>query len=92
VRFQVLTAVNTKFKAFWDVVPCSHIEVDQHFIILMMEAVCTSETSVNFCVTTWRYIPEDSKLQLSELIPVSVFSEGEGLHPFDAETVGSNPT
>jgi hypothetical protein len=31
-------------------------------IVLMMEAVRTSETSVNFNVTTWRYIPEDSKL------------------------------
>jgi hypothetical protein len=29
----------------------------------MMEAVRTSETSVNFNVTTRRYIPEDSKLQ-----------------------------
>jgi hypothetical protein len=29
---------------------------------LMMEAVRTSETSVNFNVTTRRYIPEDSKL------------------------------
>jgi hypothetical protein len=28
----------------------------------MIEAVRTSETSVNFNVTTWRYIPEDSKL------------------------------
>jgi hypothetical protein len=27
----------------------------------MMEAVRTSETSVNFNVTTQRYIPEDSK-------------------------------
>jgi hypothetical protein len=31
-------------------------------IALMMEAVHTSETLVNFNVTTWRYIPEDSKL------------------------------
>jgi hypothetical protein len=29
----------------------------------MMEAVCTSETLVNFNVTTWRYIPENSKLR-----------------------------
>jgi hypothetical protein len=29
-----------------------------------MEAVRTSETSVNFNVTTRRYIPEDSKLQI----------------------------
>jgi hypothetical protein len=28
-----------------------------------MEAVRTSETSVNFNVTTWHYIPEDSKLR-----------------------------
>jgi hypothetical protein len=31
-------------------------------IALMMETVCTSETSAHFKVTTWRYIPEDSKL------------------------------
>jgi hypothetical protein len=30
---------------------------------LVMEAVRTTETSVNFNVTTWRYIPEHSKLQ-----------------------------
>jgi hypothetical protein len=29
---------------------------------MLMEAVRTSETSVNFNVTTRRYIPEDSKL------------------------------
>jgi hypothetical protein len=32
--------------------------------VLMMEAVRTSETLVNFNVTTRRYIPEDSKLQI----------------------------
>jgi hypothetical protein len=31
-------------------------------IALMMEAARTSETSVNFNVTTRRYIPKDSKL------------------------------
>jgi hypothetical protein len=31
----------------------------------MMEAVRTSETSVNFKVTTRRYIPEDSKLHFA---------------------------
>jgi hypothetical protein len=34
------------------------------FIDLMMEAVRSSETSVNFNVTTRRYIPEDSKLHV----------------------------
>jgi hypothetical protein len=28
VRFQVLTAANMKFRIFWDVAPCSHVEVD----------------------------------------------------------------
>jgi len=37
----------------------------------MMEAVRTSETSVNFNVTTRRYIPEDSKLQ-SNVVFVTV--------------------
>jgi hypothetical protein len=32
-------------------------------IILVMEAVRTSEMWVNFIVTTRRHIPEDSKLQ-----------------------------
>jgi hypothetical protein len=32
------------------------------FIALMMQAVRTSETSVNFKVTTRRYIPKDTKL------------------------------
>jgi hypothetical protein len=73
VRFQVLTAASMMFRVvFWDVLPCKMI-VDRRFrgayclhhqgwvIIssLMMEAVHTSETSVdnNF---TWQYIPEDN--------------------------------
>jgi hypothetical protein len=36
----------------------------------MMEAVRTPETSVNFNVTTRRYIPEDSELQLLWCLPL----------------------
>jgi hypothetical protein len=32
------------------------------FVALIMEAVCTSETSVNLNANTWCYIPENSKL------------------------------
>jgi hypothetical protein len=70
MRFQVLTAASMKFRVFWDVVPCSLVEVDRSFwgtcfiIALMIEAVHTSETSVNLNVTTRHYIPEDSKLKL----------------------------
>jgi hypothetical protein len=44
-------------------------EVRTAFIIrAMTEAVHTHETSDNFNVTTWRYIPEDSKLQVPILM------------------------
>jgi hypothetical protein len=36
-----------KMTAFWNIVPCSLIEVDR-LIALIMEAESTSETSVNF--------------------------------------------
>jgi hypothetical protein len=71
VRFQVLTVVSTKFRVFWDVGPCSHVEVEQSFIALMMEAVCTSETSFNFNITTQCYIPEDSKLQTKNVFHIA---------------------
>jgi hypothetical protein len=47
VRVQVLMA-SIKMTAFWDIAPCSLVEVDQ----LMMEAVCTSEMPVYFHETT----------------------------------------
>jgi hypothetical protein len=51
---------------FWDAAPCSLVEIDRSLrrtlIALMMEAVSTSETSVNFYKTTQRKIPEDSHL------------------------------
>jgi hypothetical protein len=76
VRFQVLTAEIIKFTVFWDVASCSLVGADGRFrgeyclhhqddslifIVLMMEAIRTSETSVYF-KTTRCYIPEDSKL------------------------------
>jgi hypothetical protein len=70
-----------KFRHFWDVAPCSRVEVDRRFrgasasiIRAVMEAVRTSETSVNFNMTTWRYIPEDSKLPISILFYIGTYS------------------
>jgi hypothetical protein len=40
-------------------------------IALMMEAVCTSEMSVNIYLTTWQYIPEDSEFHS---VVVSLFT------------------
>jgi hypothetical protein len=53
---------------FWDVAPCSLVEVTDVsevltasiFIALMMEVVSTSKTSVNFYQTTRHNIPEES--------------------------------
>jgi hypothetical protein len=49
---------------FWDVSPCSLVEVYRRFIALMMEAASSYETSVNFYQTTGRNNPEDSHLQI----------------------------
>jgi hypothetical protein len=71
MRFQVLTAASMKFRVFWDVAPCSHIELDRRFRGAYclhhqggdrIEAVRTPETSVHFNMTTRRYVPGDSKL------------------------------
>jgi hypothetical protein len=57
LRLQVLTAASMKVTVFWDIAPYSLM------IALMMEAVSTSETSVNLYQTARRNIPEDSHLQ-----------------------------
>jgi hypothetical protein len=44
-----------KFRVFWDILPNDEIA-------LVMEAVRTSEMSVNIYLTTRQYIPEDSEL------------------------------
>jgi hypothetical protein len=38
---------------------------------LMMEAACTSETSVDIQLRPWQYIAEDSELQVLYLSPFS---------------------
>jgi hypothetical protein len=54
-----------KMTVFWDVAPCSLVEVSL-LIALMMEAESTSETSVNFYQTTRRNNPEDGRLLLAQ--------------------------
>jgi hypothetical protein len=52
VRFEVLTAVIMKGSIFWDITPCSPLKVNRCFggtyYFLKMEAVCSSETSIDF--------------------------------------------
>jgi hypothetical protein len=63
---------------FWDVAPCSLVEVYRRFrgayclhlqvvITLMMEAASTFETSINFYQTTRCNIPEDGNLHARSL-------------------------
>jgi hypothetical protein len=64
-----------KFKVFW-VVTLKLTDVSEEHTVSRamkdMEEVRTSETSVNFKVTTRRYIPEASKLQLVICLVMSV--------------------
>jgi hypothetical protein len=64
-----LTNINVlKMTVFWDVAPCSLVEVYQNFkgacclILLNMEAASTSEVLTNFNHTTQCNISEDSHL------------------------------
>jgi hypothetical protein len=58
VRFQVLSAAIIKMTAFWDIAPCSLVEVDGP----EDGAVYTFETSVNFYETIRRNITEGCHL------------------------------
>jgi hypothetical protein len=66
VRFQVLTAATMKVTVFWDIAPCSLVQIDRRFkgVSLMMELVSLSETSANFHETTRRNIPEYCQLHI----------------------------
>jgi hypothetical protein len=62
VRFQVLMAANLKISTFWSVALCSLVKID-HAYRPDDEGNSTSETSVYFCETTRRSIPENSYLR-----------------------------
>jgi hypothetical protein len=74
IRFEVLTATSMKMTVFWDVAPCSRIDIDWRFgwayclhhhgffNFLMRKVVRSSGKSVNIYHTTGCYIPEDNNL------------------------------
>jgi hypothetical protein len=64
VSIQVLTAVSIKMTAFWDIAPCSLIEVDLHFI-----GACFLRHHGNLCETTWFSIPEGCNFKLYLTLP-----------------------
>jgi hypothetical protein len=76
VGFEVLTSVFMKSTIIWDIKPCSPLKVclppafmlvscSAYSSILKMEATYSSETSVEFQMTTRLYIREDSTLPLT---------------------------
>jgi hypothetical protein len=87
-----------KMTVFRVLAPCSLVDVCRRFrgsyclhrlndwtlIALMMEAVSTSETSINFYQTTIRNIPEDSHLHTSRRINLKCPSVY--VHPLECET------
>jgi hypothetical protein len=67
LRFEVLTAALMKSSIFWEITPCSPLEVRRFLLhacllpyspTLKMEVTCSSEISVDLQRTTQHYIPE----------------------------------
>jgi hypothetical protein len=66
-----------KVTVFWDVASRSLVETDRRFVLtastiniaLMMQAVSSCKTSVNFCEAARRNILQDSHLQGSSCLP-----------------------
>jgi hypothetical protein len=52
VKLQVLTVSTLKFTVFWDVLPCSQIDVDRRFRVAYCLQHQSDETSVNIYLTT----------------------------------------
>jgi hypothetical protein len=72
-----------KFRVFWDIMPCSQIDVDRRLRCACClhhqgdtEAARTSETSVDIDLTTWQYIPEDSELHTRRRENLNLTSSG----------------
>jgi hypothetical protein len=65
IKFDVLTAVlMNRSIILRDIAPCNPVLVSclAYYSTLKMRAVCSSEISVDFYCTTWRYITEDKIL------------------------------
>jgi hypothetical protein len=72
VGSEVLTAVVMKCSVFWDITPCRTLQLPRAFTLvsclaypstLKIEAILSSEKSVDFQQTTRRYISEDRTLR-----------------------------
>jgi hypothetical protein len=69
VTFQVLTATSMMMAVFWNVAPCSLVDIDRRFrgayrLNHQGDVVNSSETSVSIYQSVRRNIPQDSNLQV----------------------------
>jgi hypothetical protein len=70
-EFQILTAVTTKSTIFWDVTPCSPVEVvllASRFLLV----ACFGYSSALKMEATRRYIPEYSSLQYESQLQTGI--------------------
>jgi hypothetical protein len=80
---------------FWDVEPCSLVDVYGRYIgavfivKAMMEAESTSETSVTFYQTTRRNIPEDSNFHACRRENLKSHIQIKGARNLDHNTIPS---
>jgi hypothetical protein len=85
MRFKVLTAASMKMTVFWVVARCSLVEVYRRFRgaycfhqqgdhHLIMEAVSTSETSVNFYQNKRSNIQEDGHIRILKRVELWVWT------------------
>jgi hypothetical protein len=94
--YEVLTAfIIRAMSVSWKLTDVSEVLTASIIRALMMEAVSTSEMSVNFYETTWHNIPEDGRLLTASVFkvktevygPVQYRTIGHALFPPVCETV-----
>lgn len=68
--FQDFLAVSMKMTGFWDIERCSLAEADSSFIVLIMEAVHTSETSMTYETKYFRTLSSSRRFPVFLFVPL----------------------
>jgi hypothetical protein len=92
IALTVVSQQDMNSTIFWGVTPCSLLKVSWRFggtyrlhlqgeSSWQAEAICSSETSVDFHQTTWRYIPEDRTLHNHRCENLKSCTAAKHVHP-----------
>jgi hypothetical protein len=78
-RFQFLTATSTEMAVFWDVAPCSLVDIDRRFRDYFPDDGGSKHiwNVVSIYQSTWRNIPEDSHPRLSVVLSKFLLPTGQ---------------